>query len=103
MSSLPCPPLDPDLDQAHASFPKRSGIYPIEKLQAVRAFAHVLNFCEHIDTGREDTIHHHETNIPGPTQALPASIFRVKKNLASSGPGSGENKWAFCTYTAVPT
>ncbi|KAL4941777.1 hypothetical protein BDV06DRAFT_193745 [Aspergillus oleicola] len=75
--SLPRPPLDPDLFEAHSRFKKTSGLVPQQKLDERRKTA-ALSWNA-ISRGRY-AISHEEVDIPGPAGSLRASILRSKKN-----------------------
>ncbi|KAL2863987.1 alpha/beta hydrolase [Aspergillus lucknowensis] len=74
--SLPRPPLDPDLNAAHAKF-RGPGLVPAENL-AKRRTGSVLTWSI-LSKGVEDKISHTEVEIPGPVSPITASILRSKK------------------------
>ncbi|KAJ6109846.1 esterase/lipase [Penicillium sp. IBT 16267x] len=85
MSSLPRPPLHPDLTEVHNQLPKDDEIKTSEQIANRRR---ALDFTlEYTLRGREDAISHEESQFTGPAGPLKLSVFRPKQSKHSKASG----------------
>ncbi|KAJ5107628.1 hypothetical protein N7456_004303 [Penicillium angulare] len=76
-SSIPRPPLHPDLAEVHSQLPQNDNISTPEQIVTRRKF---LDFSlEQTLQGREHLISHEEKDFQGPAGTLKASILRPKQ------------------------
>ncbi|KAL5361689.1 Alpha/Beta hydrolase protein [Aspergillus floccosus] len=77
MSSIPRPPLNSDLAEAHKNAPLLEVSSPEER-RTYRQQINSLFTVENAIKGKEDVISYEERDIPGPAGPMRATIFRPK-------------------------